>query len=80
VVVILLVLFRIITPFALLCFFSINRFRVLMNIFDTKKPEIKPDFFPDIWPLWYVVWAFWFNKMAGGLFILGLLLGIFIKI
>jgi len=80
VVVILLVLFRIITPFALLCFFSINRFRVLMNIFDTKKPETKPDFFPDIWPLWYVVWAFWFNKMAGGLFILGLLLGIFIKI
>ncbi|MCX8093191.1 MAG: prenyltransferase, partial [Candidatus Goldbacteria bacterium] len=82
--VILLVLFKIVTPFTLLTFFSINRFRFFLSILDTPKPNEKPKDFIDIWPLWYVAWAFWFNKLAGGLFILGLVLGIifnlFIKI
>ncbi len=80
IITIILVFFKIITPFTLLCFFSIKRFKTFLNILDTQKPEKKPDSFPDIWPLWYVVWAFWFNKLAGGLFITGLLIGIFIKI
>jgi 1,4-dihydroxy-2-naphthoate octaprenyltransferase len=73
--VILLVFFRVITPIALLCFFSMGRFKTFMDILSTKKPDGKPDGFPEIWPLWYVVWAFWFNRLAGGLFILGLLAG-----
>ncbi len=70
-----LVLAKIITPFALLSFFAVNRFRVFMGILSAKKPATKPKGFVNLWPLWYVVWAFWFNKMAGGLFILGLILG-----
>lgn len=74
--VIILVLFRIISPFTLITFFSINRFRFFISILNTPKPQEKPKDFVDIWPLWYVAWAFWFNKLAGGLFIIGLVLGI----
>jgi len=70
-----LVFFRVVTPLALLSFFAIGRFRVFMGILSSEKPKEKPADFPDIWPLWYVVWAFWFNKLAGGLFIAGLILG-----
>ncbi len=73
--VIALVFFKLVTPFALLCFFSIGRFKKFMDILSTKKPETKPEGFLELWPLWYVVWAFWFNKLAGGLFIAGLVLG-----
>jgi len=73
--IIVLVFFKFVTPFALLAIFSIGRFKKFMDILSTKKPEQKPDGFVDLWPLWYVVWAFWFNKLAGGLFIFGLFLG-----
>jgi 1,4-dihydroxy-2-naphthoate octaprenyltransferase len=75
VAVILLVFFRVVTPLVLICFFSLGRFKKLIDILSTKKPDSKPEGFLDIWPLWYVVWAFWFNKLAGGLFIFGLILG-----
>lgn len=71
----LLVLFRVVTPFTLLAFFAIGRFNTFMGILSAKKPKKKPKGFVNLWPLWYVVWAFWFNKLAGGLFILGLILG-----
>lgn len=74
--IIILVLFRIVSPFTLLAFFSINRFKFFISILNTPKPQEKPADFIDIWPLWYVAWAFWFNKLAGGLFITGLILGI----
>jgi 1,4-dihydroxy-2-naphthoate octaprenyltransferase len=70
-----LVFFKVLTPFVLLAFFSIGRFGAFMDILSTKKPKKKPKGFVDLWPLWYVVWAFWFNKLAGGLFITGLILG-----
>ena len=79
VTVIILVALKIVTPLALICFFSIGRFRKFIGILSSPPPEKKPDGFPDLWPLWYVVWAFWFNKMAGGLFILGLIAGVFTK-
>ncbi len=75
IVVVLLVFFKVITPLALLCFFAAGRFGKFINIISNPKPIKKPEGFPGIWPLWYVVWAFWFNKMAGGLFIAGLALG-----
>jgi 1,4-dihydroxy-2-naphthoate octaprenyltransferase len=73
--VILLVLFKVITPFALIAFFSIGRFKYFMDVLSSKRPDTQPAGFPNLWPLWYVVWAFWFNKLAGGLFILGLIAG-----
>ncbi|HDQ25916.1 MAG TPA: prenyltransferase [bacterium] len=71
----LLVFFRAITPFALICFFAARRFRVFLGVLSAERPEKPPEGFPNIWPLWYVVWAFWFNKLAGGLFITGLIIG-----
>lgn len=80
IIIIILVLFKTISPFTLITFFSINRFKFFISILDTPKPNEKPEDFPDIWPLWYVAWAFWFNKLAGGLFIIGLILGIIFKV
>ncbi len=74
-----LVAFKIVTPLALICFFSIGRFGKFISVLSSPRPDAKPDGFPDLWPLWYVVWAFWFNKLAGGLFILGLIAGVFTK-
>ncbi len=79
VVVVVLILFKIITPFAAVCFFSVFRYKKFIDILSAPVPKEKPEGFINLWPLWYVVWAFWFNKLAGGLFIAGLLLGIFIK-
>jgi 1,4-dihydroxy-2-naphthoate octaprenyltransferase len=76
VTVVILVFFKIIPPLTLICFFSAGRFKKFLDILATKKPETKPEGYIDLWPLWYVVWAFWFNKLAGGLFITGLLLGL----
>jgi 1,4-dihydroxy-2-naphthoate octaprenyltransferase len=73
--IVVLVFFKAVTPFALLAFLSIGRFKSFMDILSTKKPKKKPKGFVNLWPLWYVVWAFWFNKLAGGLFIAGLILG-----
>ena len=36
------------------------------------KPAQPPPDYP-VWPLWYVSAAFWHNKLAGGLFVLGLI-------
>jgi len=43
--------------------------------YSEPKPEEAPPDFP-IWPLWYTPWAFRYNRLAGSLFILGLLLNI----
>lgn len=77
--VVVLVAGKIVTPFVLICFFSIGRFRRFLEVLSSPRPENKPEGFPDLWPLWYVVWAFWFNKLAGGLFITGLIAGSFTK-
>jgi len=79
VVVVILILIKAITPFAALCFFSVFRYKKFIDILATPVPKEKPEGFVNLWPLWYVVWAFWFNKLAGGLFIAGLLAGVFIK-
>jgi 1,4-dihydroxy-2-naphthoate octaprenyltransferase len=41
------------------------------------KPATKPDNYP-VWPLWYVSAAFYHNKLAGGLFVVGLALNLLV--
>jgi hypothetical protein len=49
--------------------------------FEALPPHLKEivieqdmeDIFP-VWPLWYVAWAFHFVKMAGAMFVLGLII------
>ena len=45
-------------------------FRVL-KIYNEPKPAGPPEGYR-LWPLWYVSIAFYHNKLAGGLFVLGL--------
>lgn len=78
VVIVVEILFRIISPFTLLAFFAAGRFKTFVDILSSKKPKKAPKGF-NIWPLWYVAWAFWFNRLAGGLFIVGLIIGIILQ-
>ena len=40
--------------------------------FSAPRPSTPPPDWP-VWPLWYVGWAMYFNRTAGGLYILGLI-------
>lgn len=62
-------------PWVLLSIFAIPRLRVVWKVYSEPKPVIKPDYWP-VWPLWYVGWAMYFNRRAGELFILGLILNL----
>lgn len=42
----------------------------LKEKFDPKMP---PEEVP-LWPLWYVIWGVWWTRIAGGLFVVGLLI------
>ncbi|MEI7640787.1 MAG: prenyltransferase [bacterium] len=73
--IIICVFFKVLQPLTLLVFLAWGRFMTFINIMSKPKPETPPENFP-VWPLWYVVWAFWFNKRAGELFVLGLILSL----
>jgi len=50
------------------------RMMAVWKVFGEPRPSEQPENFP-IWPLWYVAWAFVFTRLAGGLFVAGLLVG-----
>jgi len=54
---------------------SLPRLRKLWPVFDAPPPAERPPDFA-IWPLWYVAWAFVYTRLAGALFVAGLLLGL----
>jgi len=41
-------------------------------------PNLPADAYP-LWPLWYAAWGVWWTRIAGGLFVLGLLISAIIK-
>lgn len=47
--------------------------------YSEPRPAEKPENYP-VWPLWFVSWAFRYNRRAGGLFILGLILNLIIPV
>ncbi len=57
----------------LLVFLAVPRLVSVLKIYREPKPEAPPKDYP-VWPLWYVSAAFYHNKLAGGLFVLGLVL------
>lgn len=75
VLVVALVAAGIATPWILLTFLALPRFVTAWKAYSQPKPASKPDNWP-VWPLWYVAWAMHFNRAAGGLFILGLVVGL----
>jgi 1,4-dihydroxy-2-naphthoate octaprenyltransferase len=57
----------------LLVFLALPRLFSVLKTYREPKPETPPEDYP-VWPLWYVSAAFYHNKLAGGLFVLGLVL------
>jgi 1,4-dihydroxy-2-naphthoate octaprenyltransferase len=59
----------------LLIALAIPRLVRVLKIYLAPRPTEPPPDYP-VWPLWYVSAAFYHNKSAGGLFVLGLILNI----
>jgi 1,4-dihydroxy-2-naphthoate octaprenyltransferase len=61
----------------LLVVLAIPRLMSVLKIYREPKPTEPPEDYP-VWPLWYVSAAFYHNKLAGGLFVVGLILNLII--
>lgn len=77
-VIISLSLFNIIPYASLVTLLSLKRAVQVWKKLSEPKPDKAPLGWP-IWPLWYVGWCFHLVKLAGGLFILGMICEILIR-
>jgi 1,4-dihydroxy-2-naphthoate octaprenyltransferase len=68
-----LVLIGDVGAWVLLVFLAVPRLVSVLKTYRAPKPSEPPENYP-VWPLWYVSAAFYHNKLAGGLFVLGLIL------
>ena len=58
---------------ALLVLGALPAFRWVQRIYRAERPaEMPPEFRADVWPLWYVAFAFWHTRRFGLLFMAGL--------
>jgi 1,4-dihydroxy-2-naphthoate octaprenyltransferase len=71
----LLVLSGTLGVWVLLVVLAIPRLRQVLKIYNEPKPSEPPENYP-VWPLWFVSAAFFHNKLAGGMFVLGLILNL----
>ncbi len=78
-VVVSLVLAGILSVWVFLVVLAVPRLVRVLKIYREPKPAEAPENFP-VWPLWFVAAAFYHNKLAGGLFILGLILNRFFPV
>ena len=74
-----LVLAQITGPWILVTLLALPRLVTAWKVYSQPKPATKPDNWP-VWPLWFVGWAMHFNRRAGSLFILGLILNLIVRI
>jgi 1,4-dihydroxy-2-naphthoate octaprenyltransferase len=63
----------------LLVALAVPRLWQVIKIYREPRPSEPPPDYP-VWPLWYVSAAFYHNKLAGGLFVLGLILNLIIPL
>ena len=75
VVTIALVLSGTLGVWVLLILLALPRLRQVLKIYNEPKPSEPPEDYP-VWPLWFVSAAFFHNKLAGGMFVLGLILNL----
>jgi 1,4-dihydroxy-2-naphthoate octaprenyltransferase len=61
----------------LLVFLALPRLRQVLKIYNEPKPAEAPEDYP-VWPLWFVSAAFFHNKLAGGMFVLGLIMNLIV--
>jgi len=65
-------------PWVLLALLALPRLRYLHLAYANERPDQPPAGYP-VWPLWYVAFAMTVVRTAGGLFVLGLLLNLFVR-
>ncbi|MEW6569123.1 MAG: prenyltransferase [Chloroflexota bacterium] len=74
-VVLALVLTRTLGPWVLLVVLALPRLVRVLQVYLKPRPAEPPENYP-VWPLWYVSAAFYHNKRAGTLFVLGQILNL----
>jgi len=74
-VVLVLVLTGTLGVWVLLVVLALPRLWEVHKIYSQPKPSEPPENYP-VWPLWFVSAAFYHNKLAGGMFVLGLILNL----
>jgi 1,4-dihydroxy-2-naphthoate octaprenyltransferase len=74
-----LVLAGIVSVWVLLVALSVPRLLRVWKIYGQPKPAAPPENYA-VWPLWFVSWAFYWVKLAGTLFVLGIILGAIIPL
>lgn len=74
-----LTLARVLGPWVLLTLLSLPRGMQVWRTYARPRPAAPPPGYP-VWPLWYVSWAFVFNRRAGALFLAGLLLNLVVPV
>lgn len=61
------------SPVLLLVLLAAPTFALVLKVYRQSRPEhMPPEYRADVWPLWFVAFAFLHNRKFGGLFILGL--------
>lgn len=74
-----LVITGILGIWVLLVFLAIPRLIQVIKIYRAPRPQEPPPDYP-VWPLWYVSAAFFHNKLAGGLLVVGLFLNLILPV
>ncbi len=75
IVTLILVLTGTLGVWVLLVVLALPRLLQVLKIYNEPKPSSPPENYP-VWPLWFVSAAFFHNKLAGGMFVLGLILNL----
>ena len=75
VLIVVMVYYSILGIGVLLVFLALPRLFRTLYLHNKPKPLTPPDDWA-VWPLWLVGWSFWHNKLAGGLFVVGLIINL----
>jgi 1,4-dihydroxy-2-naphthoate octaprenyltransferase len=78
-IVVALVLTGTLGVWVLLVFLAVPRLKTALEIYSKPKPAQPPENYP-VWPLWFVSWAFYHNKRAGLLFVIGLVINLLVPL
>src|SRR3972149_6156786 len=76
-IVVALVLTGTLGVWVLLVFLALPRLKTALETYRKPKPTQPPENYP-VWPLWFVSWAFYHNKRAGLLFVIGLVINLLV--
>ncbi len=79
VIVYLILVPRYFTPVMLVVFLAGKRLVMVLKVLSKPRPEKPPEGYP-AWPTWFSGFAFYHNRMFGGLFILGLIVDTVLRV